>query len=207
MCKSLGSSIAAFFTTAVAMGIVLAISRKPEHLFIVILLLTISLIQLADAAIWVAIKNNSKQINLFITKYVVLAILITEWLVSYYGVRYFFGWSNRAYEVLLWFAVIYVIYTWIQKCKATRVYTDGYLRWCDRNGPMNEKFWFLFFLIFPILMGYPNILLKWVIVGLMVITFTIQIWYDTFGSRWCWIANPASVFVTLTVAYQKIISM
>lgn len=205
MCKSIGTSIAAFFTTLVSMSIVVSISRKPEHLFVAVFLFTISLMQLADALLWKSIKDGSIKSNLFVSKYILILILVSEFLVSYYGIRYFFGWSNKLYEIILWVVVIRGLYIWSAKCKATDVYTDGYLRWCNKNIKLRDKIGCLFMLVFPIIMGYPNILLKWILLGFIFITFIIQVWYVTFGSRWCWIANPASVLVMLTVVYQKFI--
>lgn len=203
MCRSIGVSLATFLLTAVSTIVVWNISKKPEHRFVALFMLTVGSMQLVDVLLWLSIRQKSPSMNMFVSSYILLAVLIAEALVSYYGIKYFFGWSNRAYEALLWIAIPFLAYYWITTCKETTVHPDGYLYWCSDYGYPLSKLIVLLALVLPILFGYPNILLKWLVLAIGISTFVITLAKNTFGTRWCWASNLISVVLLFVVLQEK----
>ena len=205
MCKSIKTSLTTFAITAVSFGIIWLLSSAPQYRFAVLFLFTISLMQLVDAALWVSVRNKLDITNLMISRYVILAVLIAEILVSYYGIRYYMGWSDRRYEAIMWVSIGIMIYRWlyIYDCKKTSVYPDGYLFWCTSHMTWYGKIIFLMLLIIPIIMGYPNMLLKWLLVGGITATFAVNFFNGTFGTRWCWSGNTLVPIILLVVLLER----
>lgn len=206
MCKSFEVSITTYIVTLSATVLVWNLTTLPAYRFVALVLFVSGHMQLLDAIVWKSIEYKHDGLNHFVTRYLFLCVLVLELLVSYYGIRYYFGWSNRAYEILMWVAIAAMAYRWMQRCNETGTHSDGYLFWCNDLTDWYIQLAFLFFLVFPIIAGYPNILLKWVVLAAVIGTFVINFMKTTFGTRWCWSSNILSVILLAFLLHQKYVS-
>ena len=206
MCRSFETSITTYLATVVSTVIVWNLTTLPIYRFIALIMLVVGHMQLIDALLWTTIRYKWSATNLFVSRYILPTLLATELLASYYGIRYFFGWSNRLYEVILWFGIFCLFYSWLIDCNETIKHTDGYLLWCNDTYRVISQLGFLFLLVFPIIMGYPNILLKWILLGAIIGTFAINFLRSTYGTRWCWSSNIISVILLAVVLYERYIA-
>lgn len=83
---------------------------------------------------WWSIRNQNKVLNNALSRYAIPIVLVSELLVSYFGVKHVFGWSNPYYELGLAIFGTGVLGTWVFKyCNNATAYTlpynDGYLHW------------------------------------------------------------------------------
>lgn len=210
MCQTMSMSLITFAITAVCMLAIVAHSPGPQTYFLALLLTTVASIQLIDAVIWYSINHNLPAVNRYASIFFYPTILSFEILLSYYGVKHFFGWSNRFYEVLLWLFVIIICTSWVQKCIQYGTITtadkdkDGFLVWCQKTKYTHVgKLLFLTGLLFPILMGFPNGMLKLVILTIPTISFIINYTNVAFGSRWCWSSNILSIIILAIILSKK----
>lgn len=208
MCKSFETSISTFAFSLACVAVSAAMCKTKEVYFASAFILTFSLIQLIDAGIWWSIRYKNNALNRVLTRYATPAVLVSELLVSYLGVKYMFGWSNRFFEYGLSMFATGVLSTWIFKyCNdanaRTLPHADGYLHWCGVEINKVVRISFLCFLLFPILVGMPSkyAIMKYVLTVPIVATFVMNFANPTFGSRWCWSSNIASA---LLLAYSEI---
>jgi hypothetical protein len=216
MCKSFETSLSTFVFSFVCISISINIFKTKEVYFASIFILTFSLMQLIDAGIWWSLRNDkNKQLNIILSWYAIPIVLSLELLVSYFGIKYTFGWSNYYFEYGLIIFVTYILFFWIFNfCNrnskntytfATLPYTDGYLHWCGVNIYPIIRILFILFLLFPVVFGIPKnyTLFKYIIILPLLISFIINYFNVTFGARWCWSSNIASVFLLLYTIYMK----
>jgi hypothetical protein len=181
--------------------------KTKEVYFASIFIFTFSLIQLVDAGLWWSIAHNNRLLNTIISRYATILVLSSELLVSYFGVKYIFGWSNQYYEYGLATFVAGMLGAWIFKhCNNANAYTlphtDGYLHWCGVELNNVLRILFMIFLLSPIVIGMPsNSIVKWLITAPIMATFCINYMNLTFGSRWCWSSNITSA---LLLAYSTL---
>jgi hypothetical protein len=206
MCKSFETSISTFAFSLACVAVSAAMCKTKEVYFASAFILTFSLIQIIDAGIWWSIRHKNKAVNHVLSRYATPAVLMSELLVSYFGVKYMFGWSNRHFEYGLATFVTGALGTWIFKhCNDANAHTlphiDGYLHWCGVEINHVVRILFIFFLLFPILVGMPSkyAIMKYVITVPIVATFVMNFMTPTFGSRWCWSSNITSA---LLLAYS-----
>lgn len=206
MCKSFDTSISTFAFSLACVAVSAAMCKTKEVYFASAFILTFSLIQIIDAGIWWSIGHKNNALNRVLTRYATPVVLMSELLVSYFGVKYMFGWSNRYFEYGLATFVIGALGTWIFKyCNDanahTLPHTDGYLYWCGVDISTVVRTSFLFFLLFPILVGMPSkyATMKYVLTIPIITTFVVNFMNITFGSRWCWSSNITSA---LLLAYS-----
>lgn len=207
MCKSFQTSVATFAVTAACMALSVALQPTAPIIFVAIFLICVAMMQIADALLWWSITNDKKQMNKFVSMFFIPAVLTSQILVSYYGMRHVFGWSNVYYEIVLWFNVILMYTSWVRHCirdgPDTTPDENGYLAWCKTSYTHFGKLMFLFFLLFPILMAYPNDAVKWAIIVTITTMFIINYPNPTFGSRWCWTSNLTAVIVFAVILVRK----
>lgn len=211
MCKSIQTSIATFAVTVACMGLSVALQPTAPIVFVAIFLVSVSTMQIADALLWWSIKHKNTPLNKFVSMFVIPTILSAQLLVSYYGMRHVFGWSNIYYEAFLWFNVAWLYTSWIRDClkdgPLTAPNTNGYLAWCNTSYTDGGKLLFLFLLLFPILMAYPNDPIKWAIIITTTVMFIINYTNTAFGSRWCWMSNLVAILVFAIILVRKTISI
>lgn len=200
MCKNIETSLSTFaFSLACVAASAAMCPAAKEVLFASAFILTFSLIQLIDAGIWWSLDRKNKLLNYVLSRYAIPAVLVSELLVSYFGVNRMFGWSNPYYECGLAVVVIGMLGTWIFKyCNDASAYTlpynDGYLHWCGVEISQAVRILFIVFLLLPIAVGMPSIV-KWLITAPIVAAFCMNFMNPTFGSRWCWSSNVTSALL------------
>jgi hypothetical protein len=206
MCKSIETSLSTFAFSLACVAASAAICPTKEVHFASMFILTFSLIQLVDAGLWWSIRNRNKVLNNALSRYALPVVLVSELLVSYFGVKHVFGWSNPYHELGLAVFGTGVLGTWIFKsCNNatayTLPYTDGYLHWCGVEINLVIRILFIAFLLLPIAVGMPSkhAILKYLITVPIVVTFFMNFANPTFGSRWCWSSNVTSA---LLLAYS-----
>ena len=206
MCKTIETSLSTFAFSLACVASSAAICPTKEVHFASMFILTFSLIQLVDAGLWWSIRNRNKVLNNALSRYALPVVLVSELLVSYFGVKHVFGWSNPYYELGLAVFGTGVLGTWIFKsCNNatayTLPYTDGYLHWCGVEINLVIRILFIAFLLLPIAVGMPSkhAILKYLITVPIVATFFMNFANPTFGSRWCWSSNVTSA---LLLAYS-----
>lgn len=200
-------SLASFAITIACMITIVAYSPSRKTYFITAFLTTIALMQLVDALIWLSIRRNSQTLNRFASIYLIPAVLSAQLIVSYYGIKYLFGWSNIYYEIALWITVIIICTKWVHDClrdgPLTNTNEDGYLVWCQTKYTHIGKLMFLVALLLPILVGFPNGYIKVAVVLVPTVTFALNYTNSAFGSRWCWTSNIMALIVTAAVFMSK----
>jgi hypothetical protein len=203
MCKSFETSVSTFAFSLACVAVSAAMCKTKEVHFASAFILTFSLIQLIDAGIWWSIRRKNNALNRALTRYATPVVLMSELLVSYFGIKYMFGWSNQYFEYGLATFVIGALGTWIFKycndanAQHTLPHNDGYLHWCGVAFSTVVRFSFIFFLLFPILVGMPSkyAIMKYAITIPIVTTFVVNFMNPTFGSRWCWSSNVTSALL------------
>lgn len=206
MCKSIETSLSTFVFSLVCVAASATIFKTKEVYFASIFILTFSLVQLIDAGLWWSISHKNESLNNVLSRYAIPIVLASELLVSYFGVKYLFGWSNQCYEFGLATFVTVILVTWMFKyCNNENAHTlpcnDGYLHWCGVEINSVFRVLFLLFLLSPIVIGMPSnhVIVKWLIALPIIATFFMNFANPTFGSRWCWSSNITSA---LLLAYS-----
>ena len=206
MCKSIETSLSTFVFSLVCVAASATICKTKEVYFASIFILTFSLVQLIDAGLWWSISHKNRLLNNVLSRYAIPIVLASELLVSYFGVKYLFGWSNQYYEFGLATFVTVMLVTWMFKyCNNanahTLPYNDGYLHWCGIEINSVFRGLFIMFLLSPIVIGMPSnhVIVKWLIALPIIATFCMNFMQSTFGSRWCWSSNITSA---LLLAYS-----
>ena len=205
MCKNINISLSTLVVSWACCAFLY--NKSPEFKYVSIFIATFATIQLLDALLWWAINTKQYSLNIFVSKFIVIIILLSEIIVAYYGAKYILGWNNFYFEVIIWIFVIAILFDWIVNCnKETIVYgEDKYLLWCDK--PLNNsnnnigKTIFLILVLTPAIFALKDIYLLMTVVGISVITFLLNFSYANFGARWCWSANIMSI---TTVVYYLI---
>ena len=211
MCKNIETSLSTFAFSLACVAVSAAICpAAKEVLFASAFILTFSLIQLIDAGIWWSLDRKNKLLNYVLSRYAIPTVLVSELLVSYFGVNRMFGWSNPYYECGLAIVVIGMLGTWIFKyCKDATAYTlpcnDGYLHWCGVEISQAVRILFIAFLLMPIAVGMPSKhrIVKGLITAPIVATFCMHFMNPTFGSRWCWSSNVTSALLLVYCLSQQ----
>ena len=208
MCKSFETSISTFAFSLACVAISAAICKTKEVYFASLFILTFSLMQIIDAGIWWSISHKNKALNHALTRYATSVVLVSELLVSYFGVKYIFGWSNQWFEYGLAVFATGILGTWMFKyCNDANAHTmphiDGYLHWCGVEINKVVRILFIVFLLLPIVVGMPSkyAIMQYLITVPIVATFIMNFMNPTFGSRWCWSSNATS---GLLLAYSTI---
>lgn len=205
MCKSFETSISTFAFSLACVAASATICKTKEVYFASIFILTFSLVQLIDAGLWWSITHKNRSLNNGLSRYAIPIVLASELLVSYFGVKYMFGWSNRYYEFALATFVTGMLGTWIFKyCNNnarafTLPHNDGYLHWCGVEINNVIRVLFIVFLLSPIVIGINDVIVKCLITVPIMATFFMNFMNLTFGSRWCWASNITSA---LLLAYS-----
>jgi hypothetical protein len=205
MCKSFETSISTFAFSLTCVAVSATICKTKEVYFASAFILTFSLIQIIDAGIWWSISHKNQSLNTLLSQYAIPVVLVSELLVSYFGVKYLFGWSNKYYEFGLATLVTVMLVTWRFKCNNATAHTlphsDGYLHWCGVEINSVMRILFLLFGLTPIIVGIPSkyAMMKYLITVPIVATFIMNFMNTTFGSRWCWSSNIISA---LLLAYS-----
>lgn len=202
MCRSVQTSLVTFLVSVGCMAAVVAMRPTPEIKYLALFVLTFSSIQVADALIWYSIHNKKNTLNIVASKYIVPLILSLELIISYYGAVYFLGWSNRLFEMSMWIVVIAMCIVWYYDCLAdpiTRPNSDGYLVWCNSGYRDIPRLIFLVFLMLPVVIAFPNGVIKAVVIAISLATWLWNYGNTAFGSRWCWSSNLVSVAALLLV--------
>ena len=199
MCKTFETSLATFVFSLTCVALSVHIRKTKEVYFASMFILTVSLIQLLDAGIWWSIAHKNKLLNNFISRYAIPVILASELLVSYFGIKYIFGWSNRYFEYGLFIFASFMLLSWVFRyCNNENVYTapytDGYLHWCGVELYTVARILFILFLLTPIAIGLPSKynVMKYLIIVPAIATFVMNYMNVTFGARWCWSSNIIS---------------
>lgn len=102
--------------------------------------------------------------------------------------------------------VIWLIAMWIRDCMVdpiTKAHKNGYLRWCNKDIDDIGRIIFIFFLLVPFAVAYPN---GWIKVDALVCGIGTWLWnYSSpaFGSRWCSSSNIVSIVILILVALGK----
>lgn len=204
MCKSFETSISTFVFSLICVAASVTLCKTKEVYFASIFIFTFSLIQIVDAGLWWSISHKNRLLNTLLSRYAIPVVLVSELLVSYFGVKHMFGWSNRYYEYALATFVTGMLGTWIFKyCADANAYTlpynDGYLHWCGVEINNVIRVLFIIFALSPIVIGINHVIIKCLIVAPIMATFFMNFMHTTFGSRWCWSSNIISA---LLLAYS-----
>lgn len=138
MCGSVSVSLGTFLFTALCASIVVWLSSermspsdRDTHRFLVAFTVTFSLIQLVDALLWVTLDRGWHNVNLAVSRWVIPTVLALELLVSYYGSKFFKGFHNRVFELVLLPYCAITILRWGLSCnKPTNVHADDGFLFC-----------------------------------------------------------------------------
>ena len=182
MCGSLIDSVSSG-TIIYGVGIILILSGKPEYLWLGSLILIIGTMQFVDALLWIMKQHNMS--TEFVSRYLIILILVLEPIVAYLGYVYFYKRRMPLFEVVLFIYTICSMYSWITLCDDTTITQDGYLKWCGINILFIIKVLFLLVLLFPILF-FPNMLQKILCITILSGTWLYNLNHEAFGSRWCY---------------------
>lgn len=212
MCGSITSSLVAFALSAASVVILLLASRniqppdervqgvpaRAAYRYLSLFIMAFATIQLVDAFLWFSVRSRNKSLNRALSKYGIALVLAAEILVSYYGAKYFLGFSQPIYEAIVIVASIFLIIKWFGDCAETGLY-EGYLYWC--NMPINHvlRAAFLFLLLYPLAMALPNGAIKVIAVAGGVSTFLWSSMSPAFGTKWCWSSNFISAALAIAV--------
>ena len=204
MCKGFETSISTFVFSLACVALSATMCKTKEVHFASIFILTFSLIQIIDAGLWWSISHKNRSLNNVLSRYAIPLVLVSELLVSYFGVKHVFGWSNQYYEYGLAIFVTGMLGTWMFKyCNDTNAFTlphnDGYLHWCGVEINKVIRVLFIIFLLSPIVIGINNVMVKCLITVPIIAAFFMNFMNLTFGSRWCWSSNTTSA---LLLAYS-----
>lgn len=179
------------------------VSSTPAHRFFAALVFTISIMQLVDAALWASIRYRGQWLNAIVSAYAIPFVLSLELAMSYYGVRYYFGWSNRWFENVLWLAIATIFYRTVTMCTETVVHRTGYLMWCNMPVEWYSKLAFLAVLTLPVVLGCPNSPIKFLVLAGVFTSFLVNYMDDTFTSKWCWSFNVVAPVLLLLVLIER----
>jgi hypothetical protein len=187
------------------MATILYVRPTPEIKYLVWFMMTFTSMQLVDAVIWYSLRNKNDTLNRIFSQFVIPIVLAAELLVAYYAAKYYIGWSNRIFEVLLWIIVIFLIFSWIRDCMnpITKPNTNGNLVWCNHKFGHLPRVIFFVALMLPFALAYPN---GWIKTAALTWAFASWIWNysnPAFGSRWCWASNIFALFVLAIVLLGK----
>jgi len=182
MCGSLIDSVSSG-TIIYGVGIILILSGKPKYLWLGSLILIIGTMQFVDALLWIMKQHNMS--TEFVSRYLIILILVLEPIVAYLGYVYFYKRRMPLFEVVLFIYTICSMYSWITLCDDTTITQDGYLKWCGINILFIIKVLFLLVLLFPILF-FPNMLQKILCITILSGTWLYNLNHEAFGSRWCY---------------------
>lgn len=202
MCRSLETSLATFAVTFGCMMAILSRRPTPEIKYFVVFVLTFTTMQLVDAIIWYGLHTQQEVVNKLASQTIVPVVLSAELLVAYYAAGHYLGWRNRLYEIALWVYVGVLVVAWVRDCvkdPITRPNADGNLVWCNTGFNKYSRIFFLFYLLFPLAIAYPN---GWIKTATLTLVFGTWLWNysnPAFGSRWCWSSNSVAIVVTILV--------
>lgn len=208
MCRTIKESINAFVISLFVARILYFADYKGKYSNLqktnAILLLSFCFIQLADAAIHYFINSDNSGGNLFVSRYIIPAILMLEIPIMYYATYNLTKKRSIVFELIVFVLCIYGFISFVYSCNKPSVRgEDGFLIWCDN--PIKSNIWKILF-FFGILGGtfyYPLNVYK--IVFYLVVTLTFLRTYnsDTFGSGWCHYANALSVIWLILFIIEK----
>lgn len=169
-----------------------------------IILLSFCFIQLADALIHYFLHNGNDAYNLYISKYVIPAILMMEIPIMYYATYNLTKKRSKIFEIILFGACLYGFISLVMGCTEASVRGDGgFLIWC--NNPISSNVWKILFFsgILIALFNYPMNIYKIVFYIIVSLTFIKTYNSETFGSGWCHYANALSLMWLLLFAFDK----
>ena len=139
-------------------------------------------------------------LNLFVSRFVLPAVIICEPLIAYYGATRWARWSSPLYHFLLLAYTGFIFGMWVSACseQSVPVPPNEFLDWCQMGGQFFSpalKWSFLTFLLVPFLAAYPAGPLRWAIFIYFLGAFCISYGRPAFGARWCWMANGVSLLL------------
>lgn len=213
MCRNLKDSLDTFIISLVVARILYFSKSSSDSVDRLqqtnaILILSFCFIQLSDAMIHYAIKNNLDSFNILVSRFLIPTILFSEIPIMYWATFKLTG------KRIIWFEYAMVLYclvgflTFVKGCDSkTVVGNDGFLIWC--NHPIESVIGkVLFFLgILTATYHYPLNAYKFVFVSVVTATFVYTFHTDTFGSGWCHFANALSVLFLCIFFIQKYTSL
>lgn len=211
MCKTVETSLTTYAISFVCVCVCLQLAGQSAGIrFACLFIMSFSTMQLLDAGLWWSIDNRAKSLNHIITRYAIPVVLASEVLVSYFAVKYIFGWKNAYYELGLAIFVAFILGGWWFKYCTKHMYTaphptEKYLHWCGTEFNALTRALFLFFLLAPVLLGMPKneTAIKYVLAIPITTTLLVNFNKITFGSRWCWSSNITSIILTAYAVYIR----
>ena len=183
--------------------------RRCPRRWLGVFILSFANVQLIDAALWFLIGSGHWILNLAVSKFLLPIILIGELLVSYYAALRWGtpGWCAPRYALALSLYTVSLPLTWISTCQwhTQPDPSNAYLDWCTNDCNIMTPFWrwsFLFFLLYPIAVSFPAVLLRRVTCGIIFGAFLANYHLKPFGARWCWASNTVAVCLPLLAWYE-----
>jgi hypothetical protein len=169
-----------------------------------ILIVSFCFIQLSDAILHYALKNNLHDFNLFVSKFIVPTILFSEIPIMYWATFKLTGKRIEWFEYAMAAYCLIGFLSFVLSCNSkTVVGNDGFLVWCGHpiDSVVGKYLFFLGILIATY--HYPLNIYKVVFVTVVAATFFYTFYTETFGSGWCHFANILSVIFLAIYFVQK----
>lgn len=213
MCRTLKDSLDTFIISLVVARILYFSDNSTEYENTLqqtnaILLLSFCFIQLSDAVLHYAIKNDMTSLNLFVSRFIVPTILFSEIPIMYYATYKLTNKRIKWFEALLAILSPIALFSFIYNCDGKTTQGENkFLIWCGT--PITNKF-FKFFFFAGILLAtyyYPLNIYKIIFYFVVTLTFIYTFDTETFGSGWCHFANALAVIWLITFFVNKYIQV
>jgi len=198
MCKSIEDSLfsgaLSYFT-----GALLLFTGKPKYIWVGSLIIAVGSMQFVDAMIWY--KKSQGESSLDWTRFGVPTVLAAECLAAYLGYVYYYNKRMRLYEGVLFVAILGIFYLYTTHCDENEIDREGYLIWCGKHTrDMDYSLLMLcrtaiMILIFFPFFWFPDAFFRYGIIGIAFILWMITLFYDSFGSRWCYSFFVADIMI------------
>ena len=186
MCRSIKDSLISG-SIGVIVGIFLLAQKTPKYTWLAYFVLIACSMQFIDDLIWADIHQD------LLSTYAIPFTLILQPLVIYMGYLLL---NKRIimYEIFYGIWACALLYKWITECKKTTVDTNGYLIWCGSKISFIPQIFYMFALLFPLLY-FPDMVLKGIVIGSVVVTWIYNQSRDSVGSGWCYSQNFANLLI------------
>jgi len=198
MCKSIEDSIfsgiLSYFT-----GAVLLLTGKPKYIWIGSFILAVGSMQFVDAIIWY--KKSKGEPSVDWTRYGVPTVLTAQYLTAYLGYVYYYNKRMPIYEGILIASILGMFYLYTSFCDESGIDKEGYLIWCGNNAIHMDNFTrfacrtAVMLLIFFPFFWFPDVFFRYGIIGIAFILWMMTLFYDSFGSRWCYSFFVADIMI------------
>ena len=190
MCWSFEVSLSLFTGLFTYLTAFIAYNRNYQNdRWIAMFIASFGTMQFLEAILWKNI-NSGNDINYYITKYAIPAVLSSQGAVALYGASIDNVVSDIMYIIYIICALLIFI---INNKKYTTRSSKNNLVW-DKNENELHGLMFVAYVILPFLLYMDDTNLKTIIITCIVLTYiySVIIYNESWGSNWCFYANALS---------------